>query len=149
MSWSRACLKPRIKTDGDFFEIQNQLLPLLILHLYVRRLPSIRQKRHLASVDENDWVCGHTKIPHTHTHTQGFGEEWGWGGGHSLMFLKKVFADVPLVELVGWLKCCFMSTETVGLLGTGVQDVHLGFHTAPEWEFMNLVFTSMPDESYR
>ena len=27
---------------------------------------------------------------------------------------------------------CFTSTETVGLLGTGAQDGHLGFHTAPE-----------------
>ena len=33
----------------------------------------------------------------------------------------------------GWLvECCFTSTETVGLLGTGAQDVHLDFHTAPE-----------------
>ena len=32
----------------------------------------------------------------------------------------------------GWLKCCFTSTETVGLLGTGAQNVHLDFHTAPE-----------------
>ena len=31
-----------------------------------------------------------------------------------------------------WLKCCFTSTETVGLLGTGAQDVHLDFHTPPE-----------------
>ena len=31
---------------------------------------------------------------------------------------------------VGWLKCCFTSTKTVGLLGTGAQDVHLNFHTA-------------------
>ena len=30
------------------------------------------------------------------------------------------------------LKCCFTSTETVGLLGTGAQDGHLDFHTAPE-----------------
>ena len=30
------------------------------------------------------------------------------------------------------LKCCFMSTETVGLLGTGAQDSHLNFHTVPE-----------------
>ena len=29
------------------------------------------------------------------------------------------------------LKCCFTSTETVGLLGTGAQDDHLDFHTAP------------------
>ena len=25
-----------------------------------------------------------------------------------------------------------MSTETIGLLGTGAQDVHLDFYTAPE-----------------
>ena len=29
-------------------------------------------------------------------------------------------------------ECCFTSTETVGLLGTGAQDVHFDFHTAPE-----------------
>ena len=34
------------------------------------------------------------------------------------------------------LKCCFTSTEIVCLLGTGAQDVHLDFHTAPElWIF--------------
>ena len=33
-----------------------------------------------------------------------------------------------------WLKCCFTSTETVGLLGLGAQgqDDHLNFHAAPE-----------------
>ena len=30
------------------------------------------------------------------------------------------------------LKCCFTSTETVGLLRTGARDVHLDYHTAPE-----------------
>ena len=35
--------------------------------------------------------------------------------------------------LIRWfVECCFTSTETVGLLGTGAQDVHLDFHTAPE-----------------
>ena len=33
---------------------------------------------------------------------------------------------IPLLE------CCFTSTETVALLGTGAQDVHLDFHTAPD-----------------
>ena len=33
---------------------------------------------------------------------------------------------------ISLLQCCFTSTETVGLLGTGTQDVHLDFHTAPE-----------------
>ena len=28
--------------------------------------------------------------------------------------------------------CCFTSTETAGLVGTGTQDVHLDFHTALE-----------------
>ena len=33
-------------------------------------------------------------------------------------------------------ECCFTSTETVGLLGTGAQDSHLDFHTAPElWKW--------------
>ena len=34
--------------------------------------------------------------------------------------------------LRGMVECCFTSTETVGLLGTGAQDGHLDFHTAPE-----------------
>ena len=29
-------------------------------------------------------------------------------------------------------ECCFTSTETVGLLGTGAQDGHLHFHTLVE-----------------
>ena len=34
---------------------------------------------------------------------------------------------------LGWLvECCFTSTETAGLLGTGAQDGHLNFHTALE-----------------
>ena len=27
---------------------------------------------------------------------------------------------------------CFTSTETIGLLGTGAQDIHLNCHTDPE-----------------
>ena len=33
---------------------------------------------------------------------------------------------------IALLKCCFTTTETVGLLGTGAHDGHLDFHTAPE-----------------
>ena len=37
--------------------------------------------------------------------------------------------------VAAWLvECCFTSTETVGLLGTGAQDGHLDFHRAPELE---------------
>ena len=38
-----------------------------------------------------------------------------------------------------------MSTETVGLLGTGAQDGHLDFHTAPELcvlDWLKCCFTS-------
>ena len=36
--------------------------------------------------------------------------------------------------------CCFTSTETVGLLGTGAQNGHLDSHTAPElWLINSLV----------
>ena len=35
--------------------------------------------------------------------------------------------------IVLWLvECCFTSTETVGLSGTGAQDGHLDFYTAPK-----------------
>ena len=38
------------------------------------------------------------------------------------------------IQSLRWLSC-FTSTETVGLLGTGAQDGHFDFHTAPEfWE---------------
>ena len=33
----------------------------------------------------------------------------------------------------GWLvECCFTSSETISLLGTKAQYVHLDFHTTPE-----------------
>ena len=37
---------------------------------------------------------------------------------------------MPLLLLL--LKGCFLTTETVDLSGTGAQDGHLNFHTAPE-----------------
>ena len=44
---------------------------------------------------------------------------------------KKNFVSVAQTSSSGlpvaWLKCCFTSTKTVGLLGTGAQDVHLDF----------------------
>ena len=53
--------------------------------------------------------------------------------------------SIELSGLLGWrialhppllqarlVECCFTSTETVGLLGTGAQDGHLDFHTTPE-----------------
>ena len=43
------------------------------------------------------------------------------------------FLPVCLSLCLLWLvECCFTSTETVGLLGTGAQDGHFDFHTAPE-----------------
>ena len=49
--------------------------------------------------------------------------------------VKKKKIEKPLIVWIGvlaWLKWCFTSTETVGLLGTEARDVHLDFHTAPE-----------------
>ena len=42
------------------------------------------------------------------------------------------YAHTRLGDLVEY---CFTSTKTVGLLGTGTQDGHLDFHTAPELRF--------------
>ena len=48
------------------------------------------------------------------------------------MALIAAHPNARVILVVGWLKCFFTSTETVGLLGTGAQDVHLDFHTAHE-----------------
>ena len=39
---------------------------------------------------------------------------------------------VLMMHVLLLLKCCFTSTETVGLLETRAQDGHLDFHTATE-----------------
>ena len=59
------------------------------------------------------------------------GGEPGEGGGTcgALVFCQNLSQCSSVCLL---LKCCFMSTETVGLSGTGVQDGHLDCHTAPE-----------------
>ena len=55
-----------------------------------------------------------------------------------------------LIYTAGFLvECCFPSTETVGLLGTGAQDVHLDFHTDHELcgflsQMEYLIFTCFP-----
>ena len=51
-----------------------------------------------------------------------------------LFFFPPPFlSSEPLVLLqVRLVECCFSSTETLGLLGTGAQDGRLDFHTAPE-----------------
>ena len=46
-------------------------------------------------------------------------------------FSHSASSGLCLSKMLKW-KCCFTSTETVGLLGTGAQDGHLDFHTAPE-----------------
>jgi len=46
--------------------------------------------------------------------------------GGSVPESRQAWGAVRLVE------CRFTSTETIGLLGTGAQDGHLHFHTAPD-----------------
>ena len=50
-----------------------------------------------------------------------------------------MMASQLLMLLLLLFKCCFTSTETVGLLGTGAQDGHLHFYTAPELCPYNIV----------
>ena len=52
----------------------------------------------------------------------------GVGGGCSVLCAMWFATEAETVVL----KCCFTSTETVCLLGTGAQDGHLDFDTAPE-----------------
>ena len=44
--------------------------------------------------------------------------------------MQKQVNGKSVTDLLLLLKRCFTSTETVGLLGTGAQDVHLDFRTA-------------------
>ena len=46
-------------------------------------------------------------------------------------FTQLLSSDCQFSVLL-YVECCFTSTETVGLLGTGAQSGHLDFHTAPE-----------------
>ena len=50
----------------------------------------------------------------------------------SLTPYSKLSQTGSLILATLLVECCFTSIETVGLLGTGAQDVHLNFHTAPE-----------------
>ena len=74
-------------------------------------------------------------IPNTHTHTHITVQALqlqSWVSGWARE--KKFFSTNMMM-----LKCCFTSTETVGSLGTGAQDGHLDFHTAPElWSSTNM-----------
>ena len=62
-----------------------------------------------------------------------------------LPFRYKTFSgDVRLLLLLLMLKCCFTSTEAVGLLGTGALDVHFHFHTAPSTSTLVLEGAEIP-----
>ena len=63
------------------------------------------------------------------SHTE---RSWEEGGGNQSLTLCNDGRKPP-TSFFSWLvECCFLSTETVGLLGTGAQDGHLDFHTASE-----------------
>ena len=52
---------------------------------------------------------------------------------HTVVRSRKIVLGCLVGRLwLGLVECCFTSTETVGLLGTGSQDGHLDFHTGPE-----------------
>ena len=55
--------------------------------------------------------------------------------GQQVKFFERIIVgDVMVTRFLclQLLKCSFTATETVVCLGTGAQDVHLDFHTAPE-----------------
>ena len=89
-----------------------------------------------ASADsKNKRVANSSPVTHqTLLHQGGSGED-----GHidladwTLSVATSAHPNLSLA--VEWLKCCFTSTETVGLLGTGAQHGHLDFHTAHELLF--------------
>ena len=57
----------------------------------------------------------------------------GGGGGGGGGGVEEGGRYIGRSQPTDWLvECCFTSTETVGLLGTGAQDGHLNFHTVPE-----------------
>ena len=87
---------------------------------------------------------------HTHTHTHTHGCESAQiivsaerntsdCGRAAESVVVSVLIDFPPLHvaflqplcLLLMLKCCFTSTKTVGLLGTGAHHVHLDFHTGP------------------
>ena len=47
-----------------------------------------------------------------------------------------------MVVVVVVVECCFTATETVGLLGTGAQDVHLDFHRWWWWWLKAFIWCS-------
>ena len=57
------------------------------------------------------------------------------GRGEEEVSLRRSSSTWLALVMLLKLKCCFTSTETVGLLGTGAQDGHLDFHTGPELGF--------------
>ena len=54
------------------------------------------------------------------------------GASYRVLYVSKCKNTTYGVRCAMLVECCFTSTETVGLLGTGAQDGHLDFHTAPE-----------------
>ena len=57
---------------------------------------------------------------------------------YSLVMVVAVVVVIVVVAALRYdhywylVECCFTSTETKCLLGTGAQDGHLAFHTPPE-----------------
>ena len=58
-------------------------------------------------------------------------------------------AEENCKAMAWWWVCCFTSTETVGLLGTGPRNGRLDFHTAPrQWHMWHLLLYSKRSTLY-
>ena len=69
-----------------------------------------------------------TPPPSTQTHTTVVACIFA---GDNILRWATIFMCRKTRHILSLLKCCFTSTESVGLLGTGGQDAHLDFHTTP------------------
>ena len=107
---------------GDLFDIpgSGQSMRGYILACSRHQRENICQR--MGYEQRDFYYCASSTVPHH---------------GYILWVDVRVFQSRDSIgcDLFLLLTCCFTSTETVGLLGTGAQDGHLDFHTSPElWD---------------
>ena len=113
----------------------------VVVAVHLSSIPSVRESRHCVCPVQYCHCCC-ILIPHSFCVRE-----------HALCvsstILSLLLSPIPFVwegphfvcTILFWLvDCCFTSTETVGLSGTGSQDPHLDFHRAPElWQYYTVI----------
>ena len=101
-----------LKNQYLFSQVIKTLLPF---HLFIRHIRTTRFSDSVASTQNVRLICINTHLFNTMTERE----------PHPLRY--RVPQPACFQKDCFWLKCCFTSTETTGLLATGVQDGHLDF----------------------